>query len=105
MVQTWAVREEEFVKRAAFALLWALALHDRTAHDDLFAAALALIERAATDPRHLVGKAVNMALRAVGRMRPALRPGCIVIAERLATSADPPSRRVGRPALKELLKA
>jgi 3-methyladenine DNA glycosylase AlkD len=104
-VPAWATRDEEMVKRAAFALLWSLALHDRAAPDGRFAAVLPLIEPAAADPRHLVEKAVNMALRAVGRMRPALRSECIAIAERLAASADPPSRRVGRPALKELLKA
>jgi 3-methyladenine DNA glycosylase AlkD len=103
-VHAWAVREEEFVKRAAFALLWSLALHDRTTADERFESALLLIEPAATDPRHLVETAINMALRAVGRRRPALRSACIGIAERLAASDDPPSRRVGRPALKELLK-
>jgi 3-methyladenine DNA glycosylase AlkD len=102
MVPAWAVRQEEFVKRAAFALLWALALHDRTAHDDRFAATLPLMEPAATEPRNLVETAVNMALRAVGRMRPALRPDCLAIAERLAGSSDAPSRRTGRSALKEL---
>ncbi len=104
-VHGWAVRDEEMVKRAAFALLWSLALHDRRAADARFAAALPLIEPAASDPRHLVEKAVSMALRAVGRMRPTLRPDCVAIAERLAASDDAPSRRVGRPALKELLKA
>jgi 3-methyladenine DNA glycosylase AlkD len=104
-VPEWAIREEEMVKRAAFALLWSLALHDRRAADARFAAALPLIEPAATDQRHLVEKAVSMALRAVGKMRPALRADCVAIAERLAASSDPPSRRVGRPALKELRKA
>jgi 3-methyladenine DNA glycosylase AlkD len=104
-VPEWAVRDEAMVKRAAFALLWALALHDRTADDDRFRAALPLFEPAATDARHLVETAVSMALRAVGRRRPALRPGCLAIAERLAASDDAPSRRVGRSALKELRKA
>ncbi len=103
-VHEWATREEEMVKRAAFALLWSLALHDRKAADERFLVALQLIEPAATDTRHLVEKAVSMALRAVGKMRPALRPDCVAIAERLAASNVPPARRVGRPALKELLK-
>jgi 3-methyladenine DNA glycosylase AlkD len=105
MVHAWATRDEEFVKRAAFALLWALALHDREPTDDPFSAALPLIEPAATDTRHLVGKAVQMALSAVGRKRPAILPDCTAIAERLAGSSDPPSRRVGRAALRELQKA
>src|SRR4029079_3860229 len=50
-VHEWATRDEEMVKRAAFALLWSLALHDRTAADIRFSAALALIEPAAPDTR------------------------------------------------------
>lgn len=104
-VHEWAVRDEEMVKRAAFALLWALALHDRSAADARFAAAMLLIEPAASDARHLVGKAVAMALRAVGTKRPALLAECLAIAERLAGSDDRHARRVGRAAHKELLKA
>ena len=90
------------MKRAAFALLWSLALHDRAADDDRFVHGLELIEREAGDGRHLVDKAVGMALRAIGKRRPSLTAATIAVAERLAASDDPAARRIGRPALKEL---
>src|SRR4029078_9752688 len=64
-LEPWSARDEEFVKRAAFALLWSLALHDKSAHDERFVAALALVEREATDDRPLVAKGIRMALKAV----------------------------------------
>ena len=65
-VAQWANREGEFVKRAAFALLWALTVHDKLASDEKFLQGVVFIERAADDERHFVKKAVNMALRAIG---------------------------------------
>jgi 3-methyladenine DNA glycosylase AlkD len=102
LVGPWAADEREFVKRAAFALLWALALHDRRAPDSAFSAALPLIEANSNDERPLVTKALTMSLRAVGKSRPGLRPQVLALAERLAASDDPPSRRVGRPVVKAL---
>jgi 3-methyladenine DNA glycosylase AlkD len=101
-VDQWATSDREFVKRAAFALLWSLALHDRTCPDDRFVHGLALLEREAGDGRHLVDKAAVMALRAIGKRRPSLTAAAISVAERLAASEDPAARRVGRPALTEL---
>ncbi len=66
-VAQWSGRREEFVKRAAFALLWGLTVHDKSADDEPFAQGLLLIERAADDERNFVKKAVNMALRAIGK--------------------------------------
>jgi 3-methyladenine DNA glycosylase AlkD len=104
-VHEWASRDGEMVKRAAFALLWSLANHDRTSPDERFSDALPLIERAASDDRHLVSKAMNMALRAISKRRPSLTPACVDLAQRLSSSSDPAARRVGRPALKELQRA
>ena len=101
-VEQWATNDREFVKRAGFALLWSLALHDRTTTDDRFEHGLGLIEREAGDGRHLVDKAVGMALRAIGKRRPSLTVVAISVAERLAASEDPAVRRIGRPALNEL---
>ncbi len=103
-VDEWAGRDREFEKRAAFALLWSLALHDREAGDDRFVRGLQLIEREAGDDRHLVNKAVGMALRAIGKRRPSLTADALAVAERLAGSDDPAARRVGGPAVKELRK-
>ncbi|MEY2580160.1 MAG: hypothetical protein QOE09_9 [Ilumatobacteraceae bacterium] len=101
-VDQWATSDREFVKRAGFALLWSLALHDRSTHDDRFVHGLGLIEREAGDGRHLVDKAVGMALRAIGKRRSSLTVAAISVAERLAESQDPAVRRIGRPALSEL---
>lgn len=101
-VERWAGEEAEMVKRAAFSLLWGLARHDRAAADEDFLPTLALVERTAGDGRPLVDKAIDMALRAVGRSRPGAAAEALAVATRLAASDDPARRRVGRKSLKEL---
>jgi 3-methyladenine DNA glycosylase AlkD len=101
-VEAWADRPEEFVKRAAFALLWGLTRHDKKAPDARFLRGLELIEQGATDERHLVKKAVNMALRATGKRNPALRTAARAVALRLANATAPAPRWVGSDALREL---
>jgi 3-methyladenine DNA glycosylase AlkD len=63
----WARREEEYVKRAGFALMAVLAWHDKKAPDKLFEPLLVAIEREASDDRNFVKKAVNWALRQIGK--------------------------------------
>jgi 3-methyladenine DNA glycosylase AlkD len=104
-VEQWAGRREEFVKRAAFALLWGLTVHDKQAGDDRFERGLALIERAAADERHLVKKAVNMALRATGKRNRALNALAVATARRLAASKDASAAWVGKDAVRELTGA
>ncbi|MGH7566044.1 MAG: DNA alkylation repair protein [Gemmatimonadota bacterium] len=101
-VAQWSDKRDEFVKRAAFALLWGLTVHDKQADDGPFARGLLLIERAADDDRHFVKKAVNMALRAVGKRNPALNAAAVTLARRLSASPESAARWVGRNALKEL---
>lgn len=101
-VERWSTRRPEFEKRAAFALLWSLSVHDKRAPDESFRQGLVLVEREATDARNFVKKAVNMALRAVGKRRPALRAAAIDVARRLAASDDATARWVGKDALREL---
>jgi len=101
-VKAWSRRRNEFEKRTAFALLWSLTVHDKQAGDERFLDGLALIERAATDDRHFVKKAVNMALRAVGKRNRALNAAAVSVARRLAAAADPSARWVGQDALREL---
>lgn len=90
------------MKRAAFALLWGLTVHDKAAGDEPFLQGLALVERAATDERHSVKKAVNMALRAVGKRNAALNAAAVATARRLAASPDAHATWVGKDALREL---
>ena len=101
-VDKWSGRREEFVKRGAFALLACLALHDKAAADAQFLRALPLIERAAADDRNFVKKGVSWALRLIGRRNLALNAAAVTLSRRLAESAEPAARWIGRGAVKEL---
>ena len=101
-VAQWSGKRDEFGKRAAFALLWGLTVHDKKAGDEAFLQSLLLIERAAADDRGFVKKAVNMALRATGKRNSALNTAAIATARRLADSSEPSARWVGKDALREL---
>ena len=101
-VAQWSSRRNEFEKRTAFALLWSLTVHDKSAGDELFEQGLALIEREAGDERHFVKKATNMALRAIGKRNRALNSLAVTVARRLANSKDATARWVGKDALREL---
>jgi len=102
-IEQWAKRREEFVKRAAFALLASVALHDKSAEDTKFLRCLPFIEQAATDERNFVKKGVSWALRSVGR-RPGLLGASVELAEKLAGSEIASARWVGKDALKDLSK-
>lgn len=101
-VREWSKRDEEFVKRAAFAMLASLTVHDKQAPDDRYLEGLVLIEREASDERNFVKKAVNWALRSIGKRSPALNKKAVAVARRLADAKDPASRWVGKDALREL---
>lgn len=99
----WSARDEEFVKRAGFALMAALAVHDRKAGDDSFLPFLEAVEREAADPRNFVSKAVNWALRQIGKRNLALNSLAIAAAHRIASKDGSPSaRRLAHDALREL---
>ena len=104
-IREWAKREPEYEKRAAFALLASVALHDKSADDREFSRCLPLIERAADDPRNFVKKAVLWALRGVGGRGTALQAAAVAVAERLAASKDATERWIGKGALRELTSA
>ena len=101
-VEAWATRKDEFVRRAAFALLATLAVHDKQAGDTPFIAALALVEAAAYDDRNFVKKAVNWALRNVGKRNAALRAQAIASALRIQQQGSKPARWIAADALREL---
>ena len=104
-VKQWSSNRNEFQKRTAFALLWSLSVHDKQAPDEQFINGLGLIERAANDERNFVKKAVNMALRAVGKRNQKLNAAAVSVARRLSDSDDQTARWVGRDALRELTSA
>ncbi len=98
----WSARPEEFVKRAAFVLMADLAHRDQKTTDAALAAFLPVIEREADDGRNFVKKAVNWALRDIGKRNPALNAQAIVTAERLIARPAPAARWNGRDARREL---
>jgi 3-methyladenine DNA glycosylase AlkD len=104
-VAQWGVQRDEFVKRAAFALLASLAGHDKRATNEQFLETLPLIERAATDERNFVKKGVSWALRTLGRRNAVLNEAAVAVAKRLAASPEPAARWIGKGALKELTNA
>jgi 3-methyladenine DNA glycosylase AlkD len=101
---TWAGARAEFKKRAAFALLWGLTVHDKTAKDALFLQCLPLIERGAEDERDYVKKGVDMALRALGKRNLKLRAAAIELAQGMSQSKLGAQAWIGRSALRELRK-
>jgi 3-methyladenine DNA glycosylase AlkD len=103
-VAQWSGKPDEFVRRAAFALLASLALHDKGAADKPFVDSLRLIERAASDDRNFVKKGVSWALRSVGRRNAGLNAAAVTLARRLSESPEAPARWVGKDALRDLTK-
>lgn len=103
-VNAWATRKEEFVKRGSFALLAALALHDRTTPDAPFRRSLKLIERAAADERNFVKKGVSWALRSIGSRSPALNADATRLATKLSKSENATARWIGKDALRDITR-
>jgi 3-methyladenine DNA glycosylase AlkD len=104
-VAQWSALNDEFGRRAGFALLACLALHGKGEEAD-FVRGLALIEGCATDERNFVKKGVNWGLRAIGgRQSPILRAMARETAARLAASADRTARWNGKDALRAFAKA
>jgi 3-methyladenine DNA glycosylase AlkD len=103
--RAWSRRKPEFVRRAGFVMMAVLAVHDKQAPDRQFLVLLPRIEAAASDDRNFVKKAVNWALRQIGkRNSPALWREASRVAERLAASDSPAARWVGRDALREFAR-
>jgi 3-methyladenine DNA glycosylase AlkD len=99
----WASRDDEFVKRAGFATMAWSVVHDKKAADATFLAFLPVIEREADDDRNFVRKAVNWALRQIGKRNQRLNRAAVGVARRLAKRNDSRAARwIGTDALREL---
>lgn len=98
----WSKRDEEFVRRAGYALMATLAVHAKDAPDAAFQPFLKRIEAGASDPRNFVKKAVNWALRQIGKRNAALNAQAIACAVRILAQDTAPARWVARDALNEL---
>mgnify|MGYP006269679945 CR=1 FL=1 len=101
-IRAWHRRKDEFVKRAAFALIASVALHDKKADDALFLPCLAMIEAAATDERNFVKKGVSWALRGIGKRSYELHAPAMALARKLSTSTSASARWIGKDALKDM---
>ena len=98
----WSRRKEEFVKRAAFAMIAALAVHDKEARDAKFLKFMPPIRRESTDERNFVKKAVNWALRQIGKRNLALNKAAIKTAQEIREIDSPSARWIAADALREL---
>ena len=103
-IRKWSRSRQEYVKRAAFALLASVSLRGKGAHVDesQILACLPLIEKAASDERNFVKKGVSWALRGIGRRSPALRKAAIAMAKKLAANEAAAPRWIGKDALRDL---
>jgi 3-methyladenine DNA glycosylase AlkD len=102
LVPVWAKGKREFVRRAAFATIAGYTVAAKKAPASEFIAFLPLIEEYATDPRNFVRKAVNWALRQIGKHSPSLHKPALALAKKLAASEDKTARWIGKDAVREL---
>jgi 3-methyladenine DNA glycosylase AlkD len=104
-VVDWSKREEEFTKRAAYALLACLAWHDKDAEDAKFIGLLPVVKRGATDDRNFVKKAVNWALRNIGKRNPSLNKAATKAAKEILRIDSGTARWIASDAIRELTSA
>jgi 3-methyladenine DNA glycosylase AlkD len=101
-VQGWSQREEEFVKRAAYALIACIAWHNKTTPDEEFIALFPLIIAGSTDERNYVKKAVSWALRNIGKRNANLNARALALAGDLKESDSKTARWIGSDAIRDL---
>jgi 3-methyladenine DNA glycosylase AlkD len=101
-IHEWSVRDEEFVKRAAYALIACVAWHDKDAHDNMFIQLFPVIKRGATDERNYVKKSVSWALRHIGKRNIQLNKAAIEIAEEIKRMDSKAARWIASDTLREL---
>lgn len=102
LIEAFAADKREFVRRAAFAMIAGAAVHLKREPDGTVIAWLGLIENHATDPRNFVKKAVNWALRSIGKRSHACHGPALALAQKLAASADRTERWNGKDCVREL---
>lgn len=105
LVPEFAADHREFVRRAAFAMIAGAAVHLKKEPDETLLAWLPLIETHSGDPRNFVKKAVNWALRNIGKRNRACHAPALAMAKRLAASDDRTARWIGKDAVRELTSA
>lgn len=101
-IREWSSRKEEFVKRSGFVLMAAKSVHDKEARDSEFERYFPIIKRESTDERNFVKKAVNWALRQIGKRNPALNKKAIKVAKEIEKIDSKSARWIAHDALREL---
>jgi 3-methyladenine DNA glycosylase AlkD len=98
----WSKRKEEFVKRAGFVLMAALSVHDKGLEDEKFLKFLPVIKREADDERNFVKKAVNWALRQIGKRNSTLNKAALKAAKEIQAMDSKSAKWISSDALREL---
>lgn len=101
-IREYTTSEQAFVKRCSFVLMAEYAVHLKKATDDIFLSFLPIIEREARDDRNFVKKAVNWALRQIGKRNTLLKHAAIDSAERILEQDSKAARWIAKDALREL---
>jgi len=102
LVEEFAEDEREYVRRTAFAMIAGATVHNKDEPDQALLAKFPLIEKHSTDPRNFVRKAVNWALRNIGKRNRICHAPALALAEKLAASDDKTARWIGKDAVREL---
>ena len=102
LIEEFAADEREFVRRTAFAMIAWSVVHRKKEPDDTFVTFLPLIEARSEDERNFVKKAVNWALRSIGKRNARLNAAALKLAEELAASENRTARWIGRDAIRDL---
>lgn len=101
-IRDWSQREEEYVKRAAFALIACLAWHDKSAADEAFVELIPVIKEGASDERNFVKKAVSWSLRNIGKRNPNLNALALQAAREMQDMDSKPAKWIARDAIRDL---
>jgi len=101
-IREWSGREEEYVKRAAYALLACIAWHDKRVPDQSFIDLFPTIKSGASDERNYVKKAVNWALRNIGKRNANLNKAALALAEEIQQMPYKAAKWIAADAIREL---
>jgi 3-methyladenine DNA glycosylase AlkD len=101
----WVKQKQEFIRRAGFTMIATLCVHDKKSNDAVFLKYLRIVYQYATDERHYVKKAVNWALRQIGKRNTKLNAAAIKMAEKIRTIDSSSTKWIAADALRELRSA
>lgn len=98
----WSSKKDEFVKRAGFAMMASLAVHKKKECDEFFESFFPIIKKGSVDERNFVKKAVNWALRQIGKRNKNLCDAAIKLSEEIALMESKSAKWIAKDALREL---